>query len=508
MLKFVFITIISFVEILEMEVQPAVTQAELKEERQLKKLDCINNNNGAANVKEQNGFKQIFSNFSSNTTAHGFGQIDSTANISLKFIWMAIMIGCVVLFCTQVIPLLIKFLRKPTTTTISLVDQREVVFPSVVICNENPIKSAKYNDLLQIIKSNNINVDNLVFDTPNQRFEYIMAAAVASITNRNNITMYGHTREETIKECFFKYHVQCNNVTFWTDFWHWKLGTCSTFNSGYDNNWKKQQLLKVKRIGPYNGLELTVFLNQSQYLNITKSAGVTLFIGNPGVYFAVLSDGIKLSPGFSYTVVMRKTAIRRADPFKNGSCLQDEITQLSGNPVGQREVKKYSRELCDFLCLAEAQLKSCDCIEFWLPKIKKYDNVTVCLNDKCASKILKEWDDNLIPCSSSCTPPCNEDKYNLRTSMQQYPTMVQRKKAREGNNSRLETDYLTILIYFQTMQEEMTVDSVSYKIEDLLGDIGGQMGLFIGCSVLTLIEFIYLFFHLVGYIAKKLFIKC
>ena len=479
--------------ILEMNSTNEIIQVKLKDETQLKKCTCINDNFNT-NRKEKTSFKQIFHDFSCNTTAHGFAQIVETTNIFLKVIWITVMVGCVILLITQVIPLLEKYASKPTSTKISIVAEREIVFPVVVICNENPIKSESLNELLEILELNGIYID----DTFSSRdsFEYLLAGIIASMSE--NSTMYGHPREETIQECFYKYNVECNKSQFWNVFWHWKYGTCLAFNSGYDNNGKKQELLKVKKIGPYNGLELTVFLNQSQYLNITKSAGVTLFIGNPGVHFAIMTEGFKLSPGFSYSIGITKTVIKRTDPFNNGSCVQDKTIQLSSNVVGQREITKYNQYFCDLLCLAETQVETCGCIEFWIPRIKKYNNVTVCLDQQytCSSNMLNDWLDGLAKCTSMCMPPCHEIKHNIHMSMQQYPTMLNKEIG-------LSTDYLKILVYFKTMQHEMVVDTTFYNIENLLGDIGGQMGLFIGCSVLTLIEFISLFVYIATYIARS-----
>ena len=48
-------------------------------------------------------------------------------------------------------------------------------------------------------------------------------------------------------------------------------------------------------------------------------------------------------------------------------------------------------------------------------------------------------------------------------------------------------------------------EDLAYDFDNLLGDIGGVMGLFLGASLFTIMEFITLFVSLLKKILKKLF---
>ena len=48
-------------------------------------------------------------------------------------------------------------------------------------------------------------------------------------------------------------------------------------------------------------------------------------------------------------------------------------------------------------------------------------------------------------------------------------------------------------------------EDLAYDFDNLLGDIGGVMGLFLGASLFTIMEFITLFVSLLKRILKKLF---
>ncbi|KAK6061655.1 hypothetical protein COOONC_00674 [Cooperia oncophora] len=52
-------------------------------------------------------------------------------------------------------------------------------------------------------------------------------------------------------------------------------------------------------------------------------------------------------------------------------------------------------------------------------------------------------------------------------------------------------------IYYEQMSYEVLRESESYSIVNLVSDIGGQMGLWLGASVLTAIEIVIFLFNIV-----------
>lgn len=64
-------------------------------------------------------------------------------------------------------------------------------------------------------------------------------------------------------------------------------------------------------------------------------------------------------------------------------------------------------------------------------------------------------------------------------------------------------DTIKVNIYFKSMTMRIIREKISYEFIDLVADIGGQLGLFSGYSVLTLIEFLFLFFTIIKFIVKR-----
>ena len=62
---------------------------------------------------------------------------------------------------------------------------------------------------------------------------------------------------------------------------------------------------------------------------------------------------------------------------------------------------------------------------------------------------------------------------------------------------------MRVQIFFNTFNVKVWEEKVFYKIENLLGDIGGQLGLFSGFSVITVFEFIFLMFVFAQYFSNR-----
>ena len=63
-------------------------------------------------------------------------------------------------------------------------------------------------------------------------------------------------------------------------------------------------------------------------------------------------------------------------------------------------------------------------------------------------------------------------------------------------------EILKVNIYYKTLNMKTIREHRSYEIENLLADIGGQLGLFSGYSILTLLEILFLVFTLSAFVFK------
>ncbi|KAM8982490.1 acid-sensing ion channel 1 isoform 4-T4 [Sarcophilus harrisii] len=90
-----------------------------------------------------------------------------------------------------------------------------------------------------------------------------------------------------------------------------------------------------------------------------------------------------------------------------------------------------------------------------------------------------------------CEMPCNLTRYGKELSMVKIPSKASAKYlAKKFNKSEqyIGENILVLDIFFEVLNYETIEQKKAYEIAGLLGDIGGQMGLFIGASILTVLE--------------------
>ncbi|PNI28074.1 ASIC3 isoform 8, partial [Pan troglodytes] len=86
---------------------------------------------------------------------------------------------------------------------------------------------------------------------------------------------------------------------------------------------------------------------------------------------------------------------------------------------------------------------------------------------------------------------CASTRYAKELSMVRIPSRAAaRFLARKLNRSEayIAENVLALDIFFEAVNYETVEQKKAYEMSELLGDIGGQMGLFIGASLLTILE--------------------
>ena len=142
-------------------------------------------------------------------------------------------------------------------------------------------------------------------------------------------------------------------------------------------------------------------------------------------------------------------------------------------------MKKYSLQLCKDMCLAKTQIEICGCSSYWLPSLTS--NV-ICgyQNYECIERIYDDYRLGTLPCLKECNLPCDETKYEIEMSSKAYPTLKMKKS--ESYDTDDNDNIVKVNIAFKTFDILTIKDEEFYFIENLLGDIGGLLGLWSGFS--------------------------
>ncbi|XP_055840713.1 pickpocket protein 28-like [Episyrphus balteatus] len=156
-----------------------------------------------------------------------------------------------------------------------------------------------------------------------------------------------------------------------------------------------------------------------------------------------------------------------------------------------RYFTKYTQANCELECLANQTLAKCGCVKFSMPRSLSHP---ICGSKKvfCADQIANNFSSwkfmaktkpfGESACTGNCLPTCFDIKYKAEIE-QQIPGDGITKLFR-----------LTLLqIKFEEDVFNGLLRSELYSITDFIANCGGLLGLFMGVSILSLVELVYFF---------------
>uniref|UniRef100_A0A8C5T2U4 ASIC1 protein n=1 Tax=Malurus cyaneus samueli TaxID=2593467 RepID=A0A8C5T2U4_9PASS len=414
----------------------------------------------------------------SGSTLHGLSHIFSYERLSLKrVVWALCFLGSLVLalVCTNRIQY--YFLR--------------LTFPAVTFCNLNEFRFSRVtkNDLyhageLLALLNNRYEIPDI--QTADEKQLEILQDK-ANFRNFkpkpfNMLEFYdraGHDIREMLLSCFFRGE-QCTPEDFKVVFT--RYGKCYTFNAGQDG---KPRLITMKG-GTGNGLEIMLDIQQDEYLPVWGETDETSF--EAGIKVQIHSQdepplidqlGFGVAPGFqTFVSCQEQRLIYLPPPW--GDC-----KAMAGD---SEFYDTYSITACRIDCETRYLVENCNCRMVHMPGDAPY--CTPEQYKECADPAL----DFLVEKDNEyciCEMPCNMTRYGKELSMVKIPSKASAKYlAKKYNKSEqyIGENILVLDIFFEALNYEMIEQKKAYEVAGLLGDIGGQMGLFIGASILTVLE--------------------
>ncbi|XP_018431359.1 PREDICTED: acid-sensing ion channel 1-like, partial [Nanorana parkeri] len=178
------------------------------------------------------------------------------------------------------------------------------------------------------------------------------------------------------------------------------------------------------------------------------------------------------------------------------SCQQQQLTYLpppwgdcKDTPFKSPYYPSYSITACRIECETRYILEQCKCRMVHMPGDEK-----VCTPEQykdCADKTLDEIDQESGDSVCTCQTPCKMVRFGKELSMVKIPSKASSAYlAKKYNKTEqyIAENILVLDIFFEALNFETIEQKKAYEVAGLLGDIGGQMGLFIGASILTILE--------------------
>lgn len=356
--------------------------------------------------------------------------------------WTVLVLTSTGMLLWQIQILYSQYRKFDTNTGLTEIVPRYLSFPEVTICNYDTYQASRVNQ-------SGVNVSELGVPIPKNVEELY---AVSQPLEEFIISSQFNTKNLNVTE------VWKSVVT--------SVGICFRFNTDEE----------VFRTGVSGGLKVDVFLQSNDYAGNTGGVGAIVWVASPGttevnqVPFDLVPPAKVQFLGLSRTVYERETA----HPWS--TCA-----------VGA--APNYTRPKCRANCDAAAIRKMCACRE--LDDDSSNLSLPFCENyDQCYNEVLSKDLDHL-ECYDSCAkPPCNETEYIVKSSHLDLAPFRNSSYTPEQLS-----DTATIFVNYDTISETQVRETKGTTFSDFLSNIGGQMGLFLGISVISIIE---LFGELLG----------
>ncbi|XP_075286384.1 acid-sensing ion channel 4 isoform X1 [Opisthocomus hoazin] len=434
--------------------------------------------------------------FAGRSSLHGIQHIFRHRRYTARnLLWLLAFLGSLALLVHAYAKCVGLYFQYPHNTQLEEETTRNKTFPAVTLCNINPARFWQLSghdlywagEMLGLLDGAG---RPLVLESAERsRLEALLGTLAMSKEEKSHpfdleefYGRVGHQLDlgEMLVHCMFG-HDECNSSDFQVVYT--RYGKCYTFNGDRRNP-------RVTRQGGMgNGLEIMLDIQQEEYLPIWRETNETSF--EAGIRVQIHSQdeppyihqlGFGVSPGFQTFVSCQEQRLTYL-PQPWGNCrasVQGEQT-LPGYDT-------YSIAACRLQCEKEAVVRSCHCRMVHMP-----GNESICSPNvyiECADHTLDAAvEDSQERCS--CPTPCNLTRYGKEISMVRIPNKGSaRYLARKYNKNEtyIRENFLVLDIFFEALNYEAIEQKKAYDLAGLLGDIGGQMGLFIGASILTILE--------------------
>ncbi len=406
----------------------------------------------------------------------------SGKSVIRRLFWLVIVLGATTGCLYNISNRIIYLAGGPTATTLSLERQDNLTFPAVTICNLNQFRRDAVNSIHPEL--GNVLRSVLYVDSLNASETFVCDLAIRYCVNNNadlanlsldSISFIGReTYDDFIKICLFA-GKKCNEshfIRFGTD-----VGYCFQFNSHY-----QEPLFEAVSTGTRAGLYVAINVNQSQYIGSSSfDAGVKVVVHTQSEPPRPEDTGVGVPPGTNAFIGVRQ---RNVIDNTQRDCVPRSDT--SGFYFLSDEFD-YTFASCHFDCLLRNIAEQCYCL-YEPTNSTVYQHLPLCtLVDICC---VVEQQRLTIDCR--CLAACNTTDYQLFNSYSAFPAQYATPGFEEDLaivNTSLQDNVLSVNVFFETLNIETQATNYAYGFVALLSDIGGQLGLFLGVSVISIMEF-------------------
>nr|CAD2184833.1 unnamed protein product [Meloidogyne enterolobii] len=313
------------------------------------------------------------------------------------------------------------------------------------------------------------------------------------------------SKDELILKCSFNQR-DCDIEKDFKQIFDPTYGNCYTFN------WNRNATVTAYRAGANYGLKVMLYANVSEYLSITEAVGFRITVHDKWTVPFADAFGYNAPTGFMSAFGVRMKKFFRLEP-PYGHCSE----RGDNSKTYIYKDYSYSIEGCHRSCTQQEIIRICGCADPLYPVPNSAHACPVSDPDarRCIDNATREISDlisqdKLFNCT--CPQPCRETGYEVTYSAARWPSgttnVMECKSSDDLCMEKYRTNAAMIQVFYEELNYETLSESPAYGLTSLIADLGGLTGLWIGISIVSILEVVQLiWFCLDFYHTKKVQVK-
>ncbi|XP_007951383.1 amiloride-sensitive sodium channel subunit gamma [Orycteropus afer afer] len=472
--------------------------------------------------------KELMRWYCLNTNTHGCRRIVVSRGRLRRLLWILFTLTAVALIVWQCALLVLSFY----TVSVSIkVHFQKLDFPAVTICNINPYKYSAVKDLLSDLEQETRGALKTLFgfselESRKRREAEPLSSAWEGTRPKfiNSVPLLFFDQDETSKVArdfltgqkrkvrgsvihkasdIMHVHQSKQVVGFkligrnFTLFHHPMHGNCYTFNNRVNDT-----VLSTSMGGSEYGLQVILYINEEEYNPfLVSSTGAKVIVHQQEEYPFIEDVGTEIETAMATSIGMHLTeSFKLSEPYSQ--CTEDG----KDVPITNIYNTAYSLQICLHSCFQTKMVEKCGCAQYSqpLPKGANYCNYQQHPNWMyCYYKLQQSFVREELGCQAVCREACSFKEWTLTTSLAQWPSEVSEKwllsiltwdQGQQINKKLNKTDLAKLLIFYKDLNHRSVMENPDNTIPSLLSNFGGQLGLWMSCSVVCIIEIFEVFF--------------
>ncbi|KAK4874127.1 hypothetical protein RN001_013487 [Aquatica leii] len=488
-------------------------------------------------------FYDYFSEYSSNSSIHGIKYVgEKKRSLVEKLCWLIVITAslyiCIYMIMKtyekwQMSPVIVSFARSPTPVW-------EIPFPAVTVCSETKTRQSVFNytdvyhkglannltdDELSMLERISLVCDSHLRPTGNSTIDYGTIDFLAKVSPSFDEVFYECKWMNQVKNCkdlftptlseegiCFTFNMLdreelFTNVVFQNrEYLHHGIKSTNwTLEDGYPPN-AGRDVFPVRAISAGQGAGLSMLLRAYEkdldYVCRGPVQGFKLLLHHAAEVPRVSQQYFRAPLNQEIVVAIKPDMMTTSDGLKGyhphrRQCYFPSERQL-------RFYKVYTQQNCEVECLTNYTLQRCECVSYHMPH-DEYTKLcgagkTLCVHKASVSLLTSELEKNLDGKGKEtklghqecdCLPACTSLTYNSENSQADFnwPKVFEANKTNfEGLTGAKMTG---VTLFFKEMQFITSERNELYGPTDFLANCGGLLGLFMGFSILSIVEILY-----------------